>query len=393
MISVEEATRRVLALAIPMPPEVRELKDALGRHMLAPAYADLSQPPFDASSMDGYALGSMATVGARYDLRVGEASAGHRFDGTLSRHEAVRIFTGAPVPNGVARVVLQEDVTLQDGQILIGDTLDLGPHIRPCGQDFVKGQSFAPKWLSANDLALLAAMNVPKITLAQRPKVAIIATGDELVMPGERPNSDQIIASNIFALKALAEAAGATARILPIARDTAADLQAVLELALTADVIVTIGGASVGDHDLVKTVAEEMGLDRAFYKIAMRPGKPLMAGRIQGRTLLGLPGNPVSAIVCAHLFLVPLLRAMQGDQSPTPKPKFALLAHEQPKNGPRAHYMRATIIHEGATAIAHIAADQDSALLSVLTGANALVIAPSNCPALPANSLVPYLSL
>ena len=156
----------------------------------------------------GYALGSMATVGARYDLRAGEASAGHRFDGTLSPHEAVRIFTGAPVPNGVARVVLQEDVTLQDGQILIGNTLDLGPHIRPCGQDFVKGQSFAPKWLSASDLALLAAMNVPTITLAQRPKVAIIATGDELVMPGERPNSDQIIASNIFALKALAEAAG-----------------------------------------------------------------------------------------------------------------------------------------------------------------------------------------
>ncbi|MEZ7813119.1 MAG: molybdopterin molybdotransferase [Paracoccaceae bacterium] len=393
MISVEEATAQVLALTNPMGHELIDLQRANGRSMVLPATASLSQPPFDASSMDGYALGSDAIVGTRFKLLAGEASAGHRFEAPLLDGQAVRIFTGAPIPKGTARIVLQEHVSQDTGEIIIGPDLEGGPYIRTTGQDFMQGQTLSPRRLKPNDLALLAAMNVAQVTVARRPLVAIIATGDELVMPGDVPNQDQIIASNIFALKAMAEDVGATAQILPIARDSVSELRAVLSLALEADVIVTIGGASVGDHDLVKSVTQEMGLARAFYKIAMRPGKPLMAGRLQGRAMLGLPGNPVSAIVCGHLFMVPLLRAMQGDSTPTPRPKLALLTHDLPANGARTHYMRSSVSRVKGTAQITVASNQDSALLSVLIDANALLIMPQNSDALSKWSPVSYLDL
>lgn len=391
MISVEEALARVLALAGRMPEETVPLALAAGRSMTRPALARRDQPPFPAAAMDGYALADPARPGDRFAV-IGMAAAGHVFEGAVGAGQAVRIFTGAPVPAGATRIIIQEDVDAQGEVILLKDGLDSGTHIRPPGQDFRAGDSLPPRRLRANDLALLAAMNLAEVTVARRPVVALIPTGDELVMPGETPRADQIIASNAFALKAMVEAEGAEARLLPIARDTEADLTTVLGLAEGADLVVTIGGASVGDHDLVARVAERLGMERAFYKIAMRPGKPLMAGRLRGVPLLGLPGNPVSAIVCGHLFLLPMLRAMQG-LPPAPVTRRAVLAEAVGPNGPRTHYMRARLSAGPALPLVTPFERQDSALLRILTEADALLIRPLGAPARTAGDEVDYLPL
>lgn len=370
MISVEEALARVLALATPTPAETVPLAAAAGRWMAEAAEARRTQPPFASSAMDGYAVQGPAAKGARFRV-IGESAAGHGFAGSVGPGEAARIFTGAPVPEGASQVVLQEDVT-RDGDSIVIDTASANANIRPAGDDFSAGFRLPPRRLSASDVALLAAMNLAEVPVRRRPVVAIIATGDELVMPGETPGKDQIIASNSFAIKALAEGAGAEARHLPIARDTETSLRAVFALAEGADLVVTIGGASVGDHDLVAKVAADLGMERAFYKISMRPGKPLMAGQLNGMPMLGLPGNPVSAVVCAHLFLLPLLRAMQGDPAPAPAPRSAVLGADVIPTGPRTHYMRARVQNGIITACDR----QDSALLSVLADANALLIRP-----------------
>ncbi|THD84299.1 molybdopterin molybdotransferase MoeA [Aliigemmobacter aestuarii] len=390
MISVEEALARVLALSKPMPVETVPLQKAAGRWLAEPARARRTQPPFRSSAMDGYAVAG-ATVGDGFDV-IGEAAAGRGWTGHIAPGQALRIFTGAPVPDGATRVVLQEDVTRTGDRITV-TALSEGDNIRPLGDDFIAGAELSPRRLRPSDLALLAAMNLPEIPVRRRPVVAVIATGDELVMPGEEPGPDQIIASNSFAIKALAEAAGAEARMLPIARDTEADLFAILTMALDADLIVTIGGASVGDHDLVGRVAESMGLDRAFYKIAMRPGKPLMAGRMQGVPLLGLPGNPVSAIVCGHLFLVPLIRVMLGDPSPGPHPARAVLARDERPTGPRTHYMRARLEPGDGLPLIRAFDRQDSALLSVLAEADALLIRPLGDGPRRAGEIVDYLPI
>lgn len=375
MILVEEALARVLALATPLSAEFAPLAEAAGRWMCTPAVARRDQPPFAASAMDGYAVSDTPRPGDSYTV-IGEAGAGHGYAGVIGAGQALRIFTGAPVPEGTTSILLQEDVTATGTSITLAKTLDCGQHIRARGQDFRAGDSLAPRLLRPNDLALLAAMNIATVRVTRRPVVALIATGDELVMPGEDPGPDQIIASNSFALKALAEAAGAEARLLPIARDTEAELRSVFDLAAGADLIVTIGGASVGDHDLVARVAQDLGLERAFYKIAMRPGKPLMAGRLRGAAMLGLPGNPVSAIVCGHLFMVPLIRAMLGNPAPEPQPRRAVLTQDVAENGNRAHYMRARLLPgTGLPGIAPFAR-QDSALLGVLAEADALLIRP-----------------
>ncbi|MGC9449257.1 gephyrin-like molybdotransferase Glp [Cereibacter johrii] len=392
MISVEEALARTLALAAPLPVERVALGEARGRVMARPALATRDQPPFDASAMDGYALIGDPPAGATFPV-VGEAAAGHLYAGTLGPGEAVRIFTGAPVPEGATRVVLQEDVTAEGGTIRLNAAATGGTHIRPRGQDFRTGDSLSPRRLQPNDLALLAAMNIPEVTVTRRPSVALIATGDELVMPGEVPRPDQIVASNSFALKALVEAEGAEARLLPIARDTEDELRTVLDLASDADLIVTIGGASVGDHDLVGKVAAGMGLERAFYKIAMRPGKPLMAGRLRGVPMLGLPGNPVSSIVCAHLFLLPMLRAMLG-LPPAPAPLLrAELAVALPANPTRAHYMRARLTRQDGLPRIEPFSSQDSALLRLLAEADALLVRPADDGPRAPGDLVDYISL
>jgi molybdopterin molybdotransferase len=389
MISVEEALARCLALVAPLPAETVPLAQAAGRWMCVPAVATRDQPPFPASAMDGYAVQGNPGPDDNFVV-IGEAGAGHAFDGQVGPGQAVRIFTGAPVPAGATRVIIQEDVVSIGDRIILKDGLDAATHVRPLGQDFRAGDSLSPRRLRPNDLALLAAMNLAQVTASRRPVVALIATGDELVMPGEDPRADQIIASNTFALKAMVEAAGGLARLLPIARDTEAELATVLGLAEGADLIVTIGGASVGDHDLVGKAA---GLEHAFWKLALRPGKPLMAGRLNGVPMLGLPGNPVSAIVCGHLFLLPMVRAMLGDPTPAPQPRRARLTVDLPANGPRAHYMRARLSPGDGLADITPFERQDSALLSILGQADALLIRPVDDGPRGAGTTVDYLAL
>jgi len=393
MITVTDARDLIFALAPTPVSEPAPLRRAAGRVLLEPAVARRDQPPFAASAMDGYAVASKKLhPGARFRV-VGEAAAGHRFDGPVPEGAAVRIFTGAPVPEGTDFVVIQEDVTRTSDEILILDTLGAGANIRAAGSDFCSDDTLsAPRRLRPADLALLAAMNVAEVEVARRPVVALIATGDELVMPGEAPGPDQIVASNLFALAAMIEAEGAEVRMLPIARDRTDNLRMVFGLAQGADVIVTIGGASVGDHDIVADVATDLGLERAFYKIAMRPGKPLMAGRMGGAVMLGLPGNPVSAIVCGHLFLLPLLRAMQGLPKEAPRTKTAHLGCDLPANGPRDHYMRARLTPGDLPKITPFAS-QDSALLGVLSEAAALLIRPMGEGPRKAGERVEYLPL
>lgn len=376
MIPVSDALDALFVLAEPLRAEDVPLADCAGRVLAEPVSARLTQPPFDASSMDGYAIKAIeADLHAQFKL-VGEAAAGHPFDGTLKAGQTVRIFTGAPVPEGADFVVIQEDMERR-GNLVTIISEQKKPNIRAAGQDFTLGDTLtAPRRLTPNDIALAAAMNHGTLRVTRKPVVALIATGDELVAPGNTPAQGQIVASNTYGLKALVEAHGAEARLLPIARDTRESLKTVFALAEGADLIVTVGGASVGDHDLVGEVATGLGLERSFYKVAMRPGKPLMAGRMGGSILLGLPGNPVSAMVCGHVFLLPMLRAMLGLGKSTAPRLTARLAKPLAENGPREHYMRAVVDKGTITA----AARQDSALLSVLSQANALLIRPPHDP-------------
>lgn len=393
MISVEEALAQVLALADPLPAETVALRQAAGRVLAGPVVARLNQPPFDASAMDGYALCEADHQPGQVLTVIGEAGAGNAFAGRLAPGQAVRIFTGAPVPASADRVVLQEDCSRDGDRIRLGDRLEKQDHIRRLGQDFHVGHRLEPPFrLRPVDLALIAAMNQPEVAVARRPVVAILSTGDELVQPGEDLRPDQIIASNGFALAAIAEAAGAEARLLPIARDRIEDLTFAIGLAEDADVIVTIGGASVGDHDLVGRVVRDMGMDQRFWKIAMRPGKPLMAGRLGRAALLGLPGNPVSAIVCTRLFLVPLLDHLQGLPA-RHDTRRARLAGDVAANGPRTHYMRARLATgDGLPEIAPLN-NQDSALLTMLAQADALLIRPVGDGPRKAGEVVDYLPL
>ncbi len=378
MISVNDALAHLFALMDTLPTETVPLAKANGRVLATPLKAQRDQPPFAASAMDGYAVASADVENAAQFEVIGEAAAGHAFTGTVTHGQATRIFTGAPLPAGTDRVIIQEDVTRNGDIITLGDNLDSKPHVRPAGADFRVGDRIdAPRALTPSDIALLAAMNIANITVTRRPVVAIIATGDELVQPGEDPGPDQIIASNSYGIAGLVENLGARARLLPIARDTAKSLELSFDLAKDADLIVTIGGASVGDHDLVGDVAQSLGMERAFYKIAMRPGKPLMAGRMGNATMIGLPGNPVSAMVCGHIFLAPVIRKMLGlGAKPAPR-QTASMAHDIGSNGPREQYMRARLGADGVT----IFERQDSALLTVLADANCLAVRPIADPA------------
>ena len=377
MISVREALDNLFALTPVMPVEHVALRHANGRVLAREVLAQRTQPPFAASSMDGYALRRAEVEPDAMFKVVGEAAAGHRYDGTLHAGQAVRIFTGAPVPDGADFVVIQEDVTRRGNLITLGHSVGEKDNIRPAGGDFCEGAPLdAPRRLRPADIALLASMNIAHVPVYAKPVVAILATGDELVQPGETPGPDQIIASNTYGLAALLEDLGAAVRMMPIARDNAASLKRSFELARDADLIITIGGASVGDHDLVAPVAAELGMQQSFYKVAMRPGKPLMAGRMQDSVMVGLPGNPVSAMVCGSIFVAPMIRAMLGlGQKPAPE-RLMPLAAALPSNGPREHYMRADLVNGGVTA----ASRQDSSLLSVLASATALLVRSPNDP-------------
>lgn len=392
MIPVAEALAHCLALTRPLEAETVPLAEAGGRVLANSVLATRDQPPFAASAMDGYAVRAADAVpGARLSV-VGEAPAGRAWAGTVGPGQALRIFTGAPIPDGADRVVIQENVTRSGDEITISGGDGTSDNIRPAGVDFRAGHRIeAPRRLGPADVALAAAMNHPTLPVTRRPEVALIATGDELVPPGATPRADQIIASNSYGLKALIEAEGGHARLLPIARDTEESLADTFALAEGADLIVTIGGASVGDHDLVGQVAGALGLDRAFYKVAMRPGKPLMAGRLGPAALLGLPGNPVSSMVCGHIFMVPMLRAFLGLPAGERRRQRARLMCELPENGPREHYMRAEMLEGNDLPEVTPFPNQDSSLLTRLARSNCYLVRPPHQPALREGDVVEVL--
>ncbi|WP_210527452.1 molybdopterin molybdotransferase MoeA [Rubellimicrobium arenae] len=386
MISVAEALERLFDLAPPPALEDVALIEAAGRVLLRPVRALRPQPPFTASAMDGYALRSdEAQPGRRFRL-VGESAAGHHYAGRVGPGEAVRILTGAPLPDGADAVVIQEEVTADGSSIVLSDGA-VAAHTRPEGNDFPAGAELAaPRRLTPADIALLASFGRPTVPVARRPTVAILSTGDELVMPGGTPRSDQVFAANAFGLHAMLVGDGARPRLLPIAADTPDALAFAFDTARGADLIVTIGGASVGDHDLVAPAARAAGAEIDFHKVAMRPGKPLLAGRFpDGTMLLGLPGNPVSAMVCGQIFLRPVVRAMLGlERAPAPR-MLAPLAAPLGAGGPREHYLRAMREPDG-----HVRAfdHQDSSLLSVLAQADCLIVQPPGSGAKNAGEMV-----
>ena len=390
MITVEMALSQLFELVTPLESEVVSIDQAYGRILSEPVSAQRDQPPFAASAMDGYAVSDQALPkGLVLDV-IGEAVAGKGFNRSVHNGEAVRIFTGAPLPQNASKVIIQENVEQIGDTIRISSPENVATFIRAAGSDFKAGDSIkAPRLLNSSDIALLAAMNVSKLPVRRKPVVALISTGNELVMPGQNPTKDQIIASNTYGLAALLQNHGATANILPIARDNILSIQTALKFAEGADLIVTIGGASVGDYDLVAEAAIDIGFKQKFYKVAMRPGKPLMAGCIGGSALIGLPGNPVSAMVCGHILLIPVLNALLGMKQQQRQRKTAKLMNNLDANGPREHYMRASVSSDGIS----IAQQQDSALLSILAKSNALAIRPPFAPAMSKGSEIEYISI
>ncbi len=390
MIPVADARQRLFDLIAPLASETVPLAEAAGRVLAQDVAATRDQPPFAASSMDGYAVKQAEVERHAMFKVIGESAAGRGFSGRMGPGETVRIFTGAPVPEGADFVVIQEEVERRGDVITLTEDSYDAANIRPRGADFLAGTALpGRRRLTPGDIALLASMNIGTVPVTRRPVLALLATGDELVMPGEAPGPDQIVASNSFGLKAMIEELGATARMLPIARDNENSLRTAFDLARGADLLVTIGGASVGDHDLVGRVADDLGMEQAFYKVAMRPGKPLMAGRLHGMAMIGLPGNPVSAMVCGHVFLAPMIRLMLGLGTDLPSLRQARLAAPLGQNGPREHYMRAVIEGDAVRAFDN----QDSSLLTVLAQANALLIRPPGDAPRDTGATVDYLPI
>lgn len=384
LLSVADALARVLDGVTMTEPETLPLLEAHGRVLASDLVARFTQPPFDASAMDGYAVRreDLATLPITLTL-VGDAAAGQGFPGLVGPNEAVRISTGASVPEGANAIVLQENSIREGHWVVVQKSATKTSHIRPRAGDFAAGDILlhAGLRLNARALTLAAAMGHAVVPVRRHPRVALLATGDELVPPDATPGPDQIIASTSFGLAAMIQAAGAAPRLLGIARDTRESLKTKMTEAQDAELLITTGGASVGDHDLVAPVLRDLGMDIEFSKIAMRPGKPLFFGRLGARLVLGLPGNPASALVSARLFVVPLIHKMLGRAIGSPDHRTARLARDLPANGDRAHYMRA-VSHEGPEGLrVSVFADQDSSLMTPLALANCLVVRAPHAPA------------
>ncbi|MGB3026035.1 gephyrin-like molybdotransferase Glp [Paradevosia shaoguanensis] len=398
LLPVETALAKIFE-RIPAPqPEIVALPEANGRVLLEPLLARHNQPPFNASAMDGYAVRAEDFAeGASTSVRlVGTSQAGSAYSGTLNSGEAVRIFTGAPVPDGANCVMMQEVATVTEGRASFSELPKAGKSIRPMGYDFANGEALlAPGTrLTPYSLALAAAANAPTLTVARRPTISVLSTGDELVLPGTALAPSQIVASNAFGLVPLLSPFAQTVTDHGIARDDFSDLRGKLEAALEADIVVTSGGASVGDHDIVQDVLKDLGVEIDFWRINMRPGKPLMFGTRGKSLIFGLPGNPVSAMVTATVFLLPALRRWLGEDEPL-GPRLVLpLAEPLPPNTARRHFQRATIetVGSGATRIRPIS-ETDSGHTSSLARAHALIIQPENDPGQPAGALVEVIPL
>ena len=387
LMPVAEALAAILAGAEPLPEEMVALEAAHHRVLARDVAARRTQPPQAMSAMDGYAVRASDAAQVNTRLKViGEVAAGRPFDRALGAGETARIFTGGVIPDGADAVVIQED-TLADGQyITITEAAAAGRHVRPAGVDFREGDVLlaAGTRLSDRDLSLAASMNYPELAVRRRPKLALLATGDELVMPGTTPGPGQIVYSNGYALRALARAEGADTVDLGVAADTMAATTAGIRRAreLGADILVTTGGASVGDHDLVKEALEAESVRMAFWKIAMRPGKPMMHGRLGAMRVVGVPGNPVSSYVCTFLFVVPLIRALSGRKSILHARENALLGRDVTANDIREDYLRARLAeHADGMPIATPVNHQDSSLLANLAAAQALLIRAPFAPA------------
>lgn len=400
VISVAEARARILSAFSALPAETVALPDALGRVLAEPVVARLTQPPFQAAAMDGWAVRATDIDAAEANSpitlrRIGEASAGHAFAGTVGPGEAVRIFTGAPLPAGADAVVMQEDTEADGDTVRVRRAVPSGRFVRPAGLDFSTGDELLPKGrlITARDVALAACANVPWLRVHRRPRVAVLATGDEIALPGDPLGPSQIVSSNALGLCALVATQGGVAHNLGIARDNAESLATMAAGAAGCDLLVTSGGASQGDYDLVHGVLGDRGLSLDFYTIAMKPGKAVMFGRAGGVPLLGLPGNPVPTGVGAILFLKPVLRVLQGlpPEEPT---RTAKLGTPLKPNDAREDYMRATLgVGENGEMIATPFPRQDSAMVSRLAKADCLILRPPHAPAAEAGDRVTVIPL
>lgn len=393
LLPVAEALERILGHARTTGIEHVEIGLCRGRTLAEDLESTRTQPPFATSAMDGYAVrgADVAAPGASLRL-IGESAAGHRFDGTLGPGDAVRIFTGAPMPHGADTIVIQENTHVSNGLVTALHAEPMGRFVRSAGLDFRAGDVLlkAGQRLGARELGLAAAMNHAVLPVRKRPRCAILATGDELVLPGQSPGPDQIVASNNLAVAASVEAAGGEALMLDIAADSFAALESSFAKAraLDVDLLITIGGASVGDHDLVQSALAREGLDLGFWRIAMRPGKPLMFGTLGPMRMIGLPGNPVSSIVCSLIFIQPLVRAMLGDPAAGADLSVAaVLGEDVVANDERQDYLR--VRYSGQAEGLPVVSPhrrQDSSMLSTLAASDALLIRPPFAPAAPAGT-------
>jgi molybdopterin molybdotransferase len=383
---VAEALARVLERAAPLPSQATPLAQAHGRVLAADIVALRTQPPADVSAMDGYAVGAEDVAAPPATLRVvGEVAAGHPFAGAIRKGEAARIFTGGILPPGADTVVIQE-LTKRDGdRVLISKATPKAKNVRAAGLDFSRGDVLLPQGrrLTSRDLALAAAMNHATVPVHRTPHVAILATGDELVPPGSEPRAGEIVYSNGFALAALMRQEGAQVTDLGIAPDRVAETVAAIRRAgqARADILVTMGGASVGEYDLVQQALTAEGLALSFWKVAVRPGKPMLHGHLAGMHVLGLPGNPVSAFVSAVLFLVPLVRRLAGRSDTAPLMESAVLGRDLPANDERADYLRARLLEVDGAMVATPHPVQDSSMLVPLAAADCLLIREPHAPA------------
>ena len=398
MISVDEALTRITGAMPAMPVEQIALADALGRVLAEDVAARRTQPPMAVSAMDGYAVRAEDVQELPATLEViGAAPAGKAYADTLRPGQAVRIFTGGPVPDGADAIVIQENTTAEANTVtVIEGTTSVGRYVRPAGLDFKEGQTLlsAGRALTARDIGLAAAMNVPWLKVRRKPLIALLATGDEIVMPGEPIGPHQIVSSNGLALSSFVAAEGGRSIDLGISPDSRDALKAMAAGARGADMLVTTGGASVGDHDIVRSVLGEVGLELDFWKIAMRPGKPLIFGRIAETPILGLPGNPVSATVCALIYLGPAIRAMLGLGDAGTPTASAILGRDLAANDERQDYLRSRLAPgAGGAMVATPSETQDSSMFATLAHADCLVVRAPHAPPARAGEVVTIVPL